>query len=32
MIEPGKSTDFTLASGDEVVAKARTKHYDEGQC
>jgi len=31
ILEPGKSTDFTLASGDEVVAKTRTKQYDEGQ-
>ncbi len=31
VLEPGKTTDFTLASGDEVVAKTRTKHYDEGQ-
>ena len=31
ILEPGKSTDFTLASGDEVVTKTRTKQYDEGQ-
>jgi hypothetical protein len=31
VLEPGKTTDFTLASGDEVVSKNRTKHYDEGQ-
>jgi len=31
ILEPGKSTDFTLASGDEVVAKTHTKQYDEGQ-
>jgi hypothetical protein len=30
-LEPGKTTDFTLASGDEVVAKTRSKHYDQGQ-
>jgi hypothetical protein len=31
VLEPGKTTDFTLASGDEVVAKTHTKQYDEGQ-
>jgi hypothetical protein len=31
VIEPGKTTDFTLASGDDVVAKTTTKHYDQGQ-
>lgn len=31
ILEPGKSTDFTLASGDEVVTKTRTKQYDVGQ-
>ena len=31
ILEPGKSTDFTLASGDEVVAKTHTRQYDEAQ-
>jgi hypothetical protein len=31
VLEPGKTTDFTLASGDDVVAKTHTKHFDEGQ-
>ena len=31
VLEVGKTQDFTLASGDEVVSKNRTKHYDEGQ-
>jgi hypothetical protein len=31
ILEPGKSTDFRLACGDEVVAKTRTKQYYEGQ-
>jgi len=31
VLEPGKTTDFVLASGDEIVTKTRTKHYDQGQ-
>lgn len=31
VIAAGQTQDFTLAKGDEVVCKAKSKHYDYGQ-